>query len=109
MKFLWSVVPLLLITLFSCSHDEDIDVPAATKGKAKLDIGDAKGLMVYENSALSGGRVKTSGSTLYKLLPSGESRLVKFVNADGSAIDTTKMTMVVEVYDMMKLTDDYIL
>ncbi|HEY5749037.1 MAG TPA: hypothetical protein VIU12_23375 [Chryseolinea sp.] len=122
MKFVWTIVPLLII-LFSCSHDEDItidvpvdvpgdtlvNVPVGTIGKAKLDIAGAKGLMVYENSTLSGGRVKTSGSTLYKILPSGESKLVQFVNGDGSAIDTTKMTAVVEVYGMKKLTDAYIL
>src|SRR5690606_32935220 len=85
------------VMFFNCSEDDTKQIYQ----KVVLNISDATSLAVLEAS--SGGRMKEGQSNFYKIIANGSMEEVKFVNADGTHIDSNVSSPIVEVFEIIDL------
>ena len=96
---------IFTIFIFSCSKDDTLN--KQTFPRAVLNISDAKSLAVLET--LQAKNQFSTQKNLYKLTVNGSFEEVKFINTDGTDIDPSLSTPVIDVNQISNLNSTYLL
>src|SRR6187551_3920912 len=109
-KIIQGFLILCGVMLMGCSDDSE-----QFQKKAKLNIANAKSIVVYDGSTATGGRINKGGRTsaltpnLYKITVDGSLEQVRFVNEDNTEIDQSAVNTEMEVFHIWDVSKNYLL